>query len=353
MKLRNSNFELLRLISMLLIVAHHYSIHGNWNMDDSINLNRLFIQFLSIGGKLGVNLFVMITGYFMIKSNIKLNSLIKLVTQTWFYSVLFFFINQYFQIVPVDGLIILKSFLPIIFNSYWFITSFVVLFLLIPYLNILINNLNQRQHLILLMSLIVLNVLIPINLGFGSVDWFIFLYVLGSYISLYPKLFSNARQWYLTIFILTYLGVFGTIVILDYLKVISPLYFISENSPFILICSISLFSYFKNLIIGNNRIINTMASSVFGVYLIHDNIFARTILWERIFKNSEYLNSNYLMLHAVVAILLTFTTSLALDLIRNKLVTVLNIQKFNQAIINLVQGIFYKLSTNYNSKYLD
>tara|TARA_R110000744_G_scaffold109639_1_gene207136 strand:- start:882 stop:1898 length:1017 start_codon:yes stop_codon:yes gene_type:complete len=338
---------------MLLIVAHHYSIHGNWNMDDSININRLFVQFLSIGGKLGVNLFVMITGYFMIKSNIKLNSVIKLVSQTWFYSVLFFFINQYFQIVPVGGLIILKSFLPIIFNSYWFITSFVVLFLLIPYLNILINNLDQKQYLVLLMSLIVLNVLIPINLGFGSVDWFIFLYVLGGYISLYPKLFSKNGLVYLNVFFISYFGIFVTIIILDYLRFTSPLYFISENSPFILICSISLFSFFKNVTIKNSSVINTMASSVFGIYLIHDNIILRSYIWENVFKNREYLNSEYLILHAIAAILITFFVSMLIDILRNKLFHVLRIGSLRQILVTKIQSNSLKILNDFRVKYLD
>ena len=70
-KERNSSFELLRLISMLLIVMHHYSLHGGFDYMSTLSLRLYFIQCLNMGGKLGVNLFILISGYFLCKSNFK------------------------------------------------------------------------------------------------------------------------------------------------------------------------------------------------------------------------------------------------------------------------------------------
>lgn len=64
---RNSNFEILRIICMLLIVAHHFSVHGGFYYDASvISLNRFWIQFLIPCGRVGTNCFVMISGYFLV-----------------------------------------------------------------------------------------------------------------------------------------------------------------------------------------------------------------------------------------------------------------------------------------------
>ena len=63
-KLRNSSFELLRITSMLLIVAHHFVVHGKFDLTASFSKNIFFLQSLSMFGKLGVNLFVLISGYF-------------------------------------------------------------------------------------------------------------------------------------------------------------------------------------------------------------------------------------------------------------------------------------------------
>lgn len=89
MKKRQSNIELLRIISMILILAHHFSVHGGFNiLKTSFTINRLWIQFLQFGGKIGVNIFVIISGYFLITSKgIKISKVLKLWLQLFFYSV--------------------------------------------------------------------------------------------------------------------------------------------------------------------------------------------------------------------------------------------------------------------------
>ena len=68
-KERSSNIEVLRIIAMLLIVMHHYSLHSNLLFEPtSIQLNHIFIQILQVGGKVGVAIFVLIMGYFSVYS---------------------------------------------------------------------------------------------------------------------------------------------------------------------------------------------------------------------------------------------------------------------------------------------
>jgi|688.fasta_scaffold20147_5 peptidoglycan/LPS O-acetylase OafA/YrhL len=64
MKKRNPSLELLRIVSMILIVAHHYVVHGGVYTSTNNLMNELIVQFLLYGGKLGVMIFIMITGYF-------------------------------------------------------------------------------------------------------------------------------------------------------------------------------------------------------------------------------------------------------------------------------------------------
>ena len=336
-KERNSNFELLRIVSMILIVAHHYSIHGEYDTISGLHINKLYVQFLSMGGKLGVNLFVLTTGFFMINSTLKLKSVIKLISQTWFYSISLLFIAYYFNLTPISINQIVKSVFPILFSSYWFITVFIVLYLLIPFLNIYINKLDYKKYSYLIILMIILQVLIPKNLGFGNVDWFIFLYFLGGYISKFPKLFTKNNSIYLTVFMVAYFSIFVTIVIFDYFNFRSPLYFIASSTPFILISSISLFSFFKNLKTKNNKYINLIASSVFGVYLIHDNMFIRPYIWKELFKNNDYYFSNYLYIHSFIAIILVFIISIIIDLFRIKIVSLLKIEFLQDLITHTIK----------------
>lgn len=92
---RQSNLELLRIFSMFLIVMHHFSVHGGIPLvleNQSISPNLVLGQFFYCFGKVGVNLFVMITGYFLITRLGRLSSFLKLVITTFFYSVTLFLI---------------------------------------------------------------------------------------------------------------------------------------------------------------------------------------------------------------------------------------------------------------------
>ncbi len=64
---RQSSIELLRIIAMILIVAHHFEIHGGFAYpQDAVSVNRIWMQFISSGGKVGVNIFVLLSGYFLV-----------------------------------------------------------------------------------------------------------------------------------------------------------------------------------------------------------------------------------------------------------------------------------------------
>jgi peptidoglycan/LPS O-acetylase OafA/YrhL len=70
-KLRNSNLELYRIISMMMIVAHHYVVNsgltgeGGPLLTDFTSGKSLFLSVFGAWGKTGINCFLMITGYYM------------------------------------------------------------------------------------------------------------------------------------------------------------------------------------------------------------------------------------------------------------------------------------------------
>lgn len=90
---RQSNLELSRILAMYLIVMHHFSVHGGvpiWSGSAPLSFNFYLDQLLSTGGKIGVNLFVLITGYFLAKKFSKFSSLIYLWIKTFSYVIVFF-----------------------------------------------------------------------------------------------------------------------------------------------------------------------------------------------------------------------------------------------------------------------
>ena len=65
---RQSGFELLRILAMVIIVAHHFARYSGFEKPEGVTFGLLWTQFLYLGGKLGVNVFVLISGYFLIES---------------------------------------------------------------------------------------------------------------------------------------------------------------------------------------------------------------------------------------------------------------------------------------------
>lgn len=215
MKKRESNFELLRILSMMMIIAHHYSVHGHFEITYGISLRNMIIDFLALGGKIGVILYIFITGYHMIHSQIKLKKLFKLEAQILFYSVLFAFLFYIFPDRSIGFLSIeniRQSFFPILSYTYWFATIYMVLYLFVPYINKLLLSLSQKEFIKFLTLGFFVCTLIPTfsnaTLGIDMVICFIYFYSIGSYLRLYPIFVQQKKLFILTF--LSYLFLFFT-----------------------------------------------------------------------------------------------------------------------------------------------
>lgn len=296
-KTRETNFELLRIVSMLGIVLIHCLQHGvvNPNSIDEGNANFLVYELFGFIGRFGVICLVMVTGYFMVQRQINLRSLTGLILKTVFYSVVIFLIVGVFDKTIFDAKHLLKSFLPITFRSYWFITCYIVLYLLIPFINLTIKMLNKRQYRVLLIVLSVIFSILPCFTGQSWLDTtdfvhgcvlFVFVYLLAGYLRLYPEKIFNNKKIALTMVVLSQTTIWIFILAMCYIfnRPTSAQYLTVNFSPFIILESLGVFIIFKGLKIKNNNLINWVASSTLAVYLIHENPILYRILWGNVFN---------------------------------------------------------------------
>lgn len=100
---RISNIELLRIIAMIMIIMHHFALHGCSQLQRGYTFNTVVIDVFILGGKVGVDLFILISGYFMVDSKITMRKILKFVGQVWFYSISIFSLF-YIIITPNAGL---------------------------------------------------------------------------------------------------------------------------------------------------------------------------------------------------------------------------------------------------------
>lgn len=346
-KSRQSNFELLRIISMLLIVIFHFSDWGEIiKITEPLN-NKFFGEFINIGGNLGVNLFVLISGYFLIDSKFKMKKLLKIILEVWTYSVGISLICFVFNIGDLKTKSLLQSILPISYNMYWFATTYIGMYILFPTINKFLNTTNYKEHIniiiILGIMLSVIPTFIPRAKPFNSnLMWFIYMYIIAAYIKKYDIKFINNNKKNLTIIALTTLLLFmlSVIITLIGLKIKFFSNFVEHfNNMYslpMLILSISVFIYFKNINIKNNKIINIFARSSFAVYLIHINVLIRRYLFTDILILQNFYDKNTLILAGYVFIssISIYLICIVIDILRIKLIEepIFRIHRFDKYI---------------------
>lgn len=332
-RLRDSNIELFRIITMITIVAHHYVVNSGLlevMYKEPYSTNSIFLFILGAWGKIGINCFVFITGYFMCKSNITAQKFAKLFCEVIFYRIAIYTVFAICGYERVSLGVIIKLLIPVKSVTDNFTGCYLIFFLFIPFVNILLNNIDKKKHILLIiLSLFTYSLLASFpefNVTMNYVSWFIVLYFISSFVRLYPmNIFLKTLFWggisIISIFI-SVASILFCLKIKDHFGIYDAFYFIVDSNKLLaVITSFSLFMFFKNIKVPYNKFINTVASSTFGVLLIHANSDTmRQWLWRDTLNNVGMYNSPYLYVHAIGSVLSIFIICVMIDQIRIKLI---------------------------------
>jgi len=329
-KPRYSNLELFRIITMLLIVAHHYVVNSGLTpimAENPTSAKSMFLYLFGWAGKTGIDCFVLITGYFMCKSDISLRKFLKLFGAFYFYKVLFFCIFAVTGYVELTPKFVIKSLMPIKSIKDGFVSCFLVFFCFIPFLNILVKGMTKRQHQLLLgLCLLVYSVFpqLLIYVTFNYVGWFMVIYLIGAYFRLYPPQWSlNTKRtgWLAFGFVMLSLtSVWGGVQMCSVINKNLSYFFVADsNKPLAVATAVCAFLFFKNLKMGYSKVINTIAASAFGVLLIHANSDTmRQWLWRDTLDNAGHYAGN-IYLHAFASVLAVYAICTLIDFVRIQL----------------------------------
>ena len=332
-KNRMINLDLLRIIAMIMIVSLHFLSYCGI-LDETIdikNFNIVFSWTLECLCMVAVNIYVLISGYFLIDSTFKWKKFFLLWGEVFFYTFLLFFVNKNVKFnnnIKLEDYI--KTFFPICTKHYWFMTIYILLYILSPYLNILIRAMRKESYrnliVVMFFSFSILSTFLPNDMlidkthGYGII-WFVFLYLVAAYIKIYIK--DNYNKNFILILYIC------TTAITVVLKLLSNTFFnkytinlLYYNSTNVFITSVCLFMYFKKIKIKNNIIcivIEFISKYTLGVYLIHCNIFLKVYLWKDFLKTCEYINSKYFILIYFGIVLSVFFACIIIDFIRKQM----------------------------------
>ena len=298
---RKSGIELLRILAMLAIIAHHMVVSSGitYYPDGSgVTAKIVFLQLWSMWGKAAINCFVMITGYFMCTSKLTLKRYLKIFLEAKFYRILSYFVFAFAGYEILSGLEIVKTLFSYIREGNGeFIASFLVFYLFIPFLNLVVNGFSRRSLkalILLLLFVFTIKATLFFNADiYHDVFWYMTVYLVAAYIRLYPPAWSENRRLVTTALIV--------VVLLSYLSVVILLFIggrfwfldtfhmvIDSHKLFAFLVGVLAFLFFRDLDIPYVKAINTVAATTFGVLCIHAiTEGVRMFLWRDLLKIPE------------------------------------------------------------------
>ena len=352
--------DLLRIIAMLFIVANHWLGHGlSMTGFDPSMPHSYFLWFIRGLSYTGTNLFILISSYFLCKSTIQVKHLLSLVCQVLFYSVTLYWITYALGLHKATFRGVVESFFPVTLSRYWFITCYIGLYLLSPFLNKLFAALTSHGHKCLLIVLLLFFSIIP-NLVFFSpwlnwggscgIVWFVVLYFIGAYIRYYAdieQLKENKSRLLMWGAIICFLPLLSKVIIAKLTLALlghveGSSVFFSNNSILIVPMSIFFFLLFLTIDIKNKWIISCvefLAGGVFSVYLITEDAFIRSILWDGIALDINPQNVLFPVFF-IVGVIIIFLSCIFLDLIRRGVFQICSKTKIPSTIMNLIAPFF-------------
>lgn len=198
-KKRMANFELLRVLAMIMVVVMHFLSYSDSliSLSEPLSGVRILGSLLEAFSLVAVNTYLLLSGYLGARSSFKPGKAVSLLCQIWFYALLIPLVLVLFG-VPVTaselGIYgVVQYLFPIETEHYWFATSYFMLYLLTPLLNQAVGNLTKRQFKIVLGGLLILfsavKSMSPVAFAFDrygyDLPWFICVYLTGAYLSLY------------------------------------------------------------------------------------------------------------------------------------------------------------------------
>ena len=305
MKQRNSSIELLRIISMILIVLYHYHAR-KYNLyvvdtprpEDADFLSKLMMHSL---GKLGVPIFVFISGWFGVR--FRKDRFFDLLLQCFFYAFL-----STILLGVCYGSFELKS-IVFFLNHWWFIAGYLCLYLLAPGIDYLFETYNKKAILgiVLLFYFISFGDVVVNSAKIGGLYLMLTMYLSARWLRLYgaDSLEKYGVILFLSAFIVRF-GIIGVAYVSNHLNFLS--YVNSYVSPLTTILVASIFILFSKRRF-HVKLINQVAVSCLSVYLFSESGFG-----QRFF--SCLFPEEYSIMGYFYGALLTFVIIVLLDQVR-------------------------------------
>ena len=305
---RESGIELLKILAIFFVVISHvcqsvgqkpaqlpdlYPKLINLSAATE-NVQYLILAFFRHFGVLGNNIFIACSFWFLCSSvKTKWNKVFTMLGDIWVISMAFLFVYKCMGEVLPETLVT-KCFFPTLYSNNWFTTCYILIYMIHPYLNLIISNINQKVHAVLCMVSMTLYcgiVFFKSGLLYSSnLVLFIIVYFMIAYMRKYMQEWFNKKKHNIILLIIGFAGMLAMMLINNYLGLHFAAYrnkllgWNVNNNPFLIMAAVALFHMFRQLKF-KNVCINYISGCSLIIYVIHENILFRSFTRVRIWAN--------------------------------------------------------------------
>ena len=289
---RQSSIELLRIVAIIGVIIMHYcngEIGGGMTYVDKGSVNEYIMRFIIVLFAFAVDLFFMISGYFMTYSyQRKIRKPLSLIIHVMLVKLVVYLAINFSAGTPIY----IKSMIASMIPANYFVIMYIVVFFLSPYINIVLDTLKNKEYktffiiVILIFSIWSTGVNLLNNMrgeAFEGLDtvgnWgnqsgytivnFIIMYIIGATIRRYnvnEKIRTGTLCLAFSIcLIANYLMMLVEARMTPVISSVSMAY----CSPFVIAEAAAVFMVFLNIKIGSINIINKLSPGVFTAFLVH------------------------------------------------------------------------------------
>ena len=340
---RMYRLDLLRIAATSFILILHFLDRGGYLSKSMVYSEWWFLSWLLEGLSFtGVDLYVIISAFFLIEnSDVRLGKIFNLWGQVFFTSIV---ISTVMSVTgfAFDKMDYLYTFLPFITKQAWFVNVYILMYLLHPFMNMLIARMNRKQYRLLLLVVLVFfciaQSVIPEKTwtmdsseGCGIL-WFCTLYFATGYFKKY--IYENKdeinRVFCIKILVLSVCAMVFSKGMLHLSAMQTGHGGFAENIWFhfdslpVFAASFALFGLFLSIREDQfsayvKKIISFISPATLGIYLISAQFKLHMHLWTDILHVNRYINSWKMIPVMIFSVLIVFTFSLLIDKFRHLL----------------------------------
>ena len=341
---RESSIELLRIISMFFIILHHACINNGLVLfAGEFALNHVFIALLGIWGTAGFTVFFCISFWYMLDNDyhFKSSKIIRLIIESVLYALCALFISKICFGECITMIDLLKTVLSPALNTFWFLTAYIIVYFLMPFISKMVYALSDTQ----IVTLAIISTLfVPIYRGgyclapIGNIC--LVLYIFITVATIYRK-FDLIKKFAGRVLIVSIsIAICGMIFAFYINQGQSVIYEILVNRWSIIqsVVGFSFFVWYKDNFKFASKFINECSKGVFGLYIIHSSPYLATHIWQDIFGICKSFIYNSFLLSLLIGAVLVMVCGIAvsyvIDFVLKKICIHIRVLDKFDAIIN-------------------